>query len=64
MDGTVILLNPHGTNHALEAYQGQWHGWDNLAMGFERKQGVIEDVLTALNEGRELSHGFKELKDA
>ena len=61
----VSVLNPHGTVHRLETHDGEWHGWNNIAMGFDRDEGrqVVETILQELNSGATaLSYDFQIIK--
>ena len=56
----VTLLDPQGLQHVLEFDTQRWHGYENIAHGWEpsQRQAVIEQVLVAAQFQRSLPWGF------
>ena len=56
----VTLLDPQGFVHVLELDARGWHGYENIAHGWEpsARQVVIEQVLVAMQFQRQLPWGF------
>ena len=56
----ITLLDPQGFQHVIEFDSRQWHGFENIAHGWEpsQRQAVIEQVLVAIQFQRQLPWGF------
>jgi hypothetical protein len=56
----VTIRDPQGFVHVLEFDSQRWHGYDNIAHGWEpsARPAVIEHVLVAIQFQRQLPWGF------
>ena len=58
----ATIRDPQGLVHTIAFEDGHWHGYENIAHGWEPsyRQAIIEQVLLALQLRRPtLPHGFQ-----